>query len=396
MRPVYYTITRAQVHHYARQLLACYLRLRDYSAACTVAVTLNVLFAACARLVSMACAAMSLALAPSRETIRKAWLAWLPKRDQLLRRLNDCLAANLPRYLRRCPQRAAIDLTLIPYHGRPMVDLSEVFRGKAKDGTSHFHAYATAYVNYRGQRYTLALTYVERGEKMEAVLKRLLARLSKLGVGVSMLLLDRGFWSVAVIRYLQAARRPFLMPVVLRGRGPGHAKGPSGTRVFGLWRRSGWGEYTLTSAEGRTARVSICVHCRNLNGERGRHGREALVYGYWGIRRPSSTAWVRQTYRTRFAIETSYRQMQQGRARTSTRNPLVRLLLVGVALVLRNVWVWLHYAVLSTPRRGGVLLNLELLPLKDLLLWLQHQAEEELGLCDVILAERLFPSLPNS
>jgi putative transposase len=275
-----------------------------------------------------------------------------------------------------------------------MLDLAEVFRSKARDGTSHFHAYATAYVNYRGQRYTLALTTVQRGEKMEAVLKRLLARLSRLGVGAGMLLLDRGFWSVAVIRYLQSARRPFLMPVVLRGRPEGHARGASGTRVFASWRRSGWGEYTLTSGEGRKARVSICVHCRNLDGERGRHGRETLVYAFWGIT-PSSTGWVRETYRKRFAIETSYRQMQQGRARTSTRNPLVRLLLVGVALVLRNVWVWLHYAVLSTPQRGNALLNLELLPLKDLLLWLQHQAEEELGLCDIILAERPFPSLPN-
>lgn len=390
---MYYT-TRAQVHHYARQLLACCLRLRDYSAACTAAVMLNVLFAACARLVSMACAALSLAAAPSRETIRKAWLAQLSTRDQLLRRLNNCLSANLPRYLRRRRQRIAIDLTLIPYHGQPMLDLSEVFRSKAKDGTSHFHAYATAYVNYRGQRYTLALTTVQRGEKMEEVLKRLLRRLSQLGVSVSMLLLDRGFWSVAVIRYLQAARRPFLMPVVLRGRQANHPEGPGGTRVFALWRTSGWSQYTLTSAEGRRATVSICVRCRNLNGERRRHGREALVYGYWGIT-PSSTSWVRETYRARFAIETSYRQMQQGRARTATRNPLVRLLLVGVALVLRNVWVWLHYAVLSTPRRGRVLLNLELLPLKDLLLWLQHQAEHELGLCDVIEAERPFPSHPN-
>ena len=32
-----------------------------------------------------------------------------------------------------------------------MLDLSEVFRSQAKSGTSHFHAYATAYVNYRGR-----------------------------------------------------------------------------------------------------------------------------------------------------------------------------------------------------------------------------------------------------
>src|SRR5215470_6901207 len=93
LRPVYYTISRFQVHHHARQLLACFLRLRDYSAACTALVMLNVLFAACSRLVSMACAALSLAAAPSRETIRKAWLAQLSTRDQLLRRLNGCLAA---------------------------------------------------------------------------------------------------------------------------------------------------------------------------------------------------------------------------------------------------------------------------------------------------------------
>src|SRR3954447_23756054 len=97
-------------------------------------------------------------------------------------------------------------------------------------------------------------------------------------------------------------------------------------------------------------RVSICVHCRNYNGQWSRHGRQTLVYAFWGMN-PSATRWVRETYRKRFAIETSYRQGDQGGARTCTRNRLVRLLLVGVALVLRNVWVWLHYAVLSTPRR---------------------------------------------
>jgi len=151
----------------------------------------------------------------------------------------------------------------------------------------------------------------------------------------------------------------------------------------------------LKGGDGRTARVSICVHCRNYAGQWGRHGRQTLVYAFWGLK-PSSTAWVRKTYRERFAIETSYRQMQQGRARTCTRNPLVRLLLVAAALILRNVWVWLHYAVLSTPRRGCPRLNPERLPLKDLLLWLQHQAEHELGLCDERQAGRPMPPRPNS
>lgn len=347
---MHFTITRSAVHQHACELLRHGLALGDSSPGCTARVLRNVLFAACARLCSLSAACLSLASAPSRETARKAWLAWIPARDELLRRLNSALTADVPRALRRRPQRVAIDLTRIPYHGRPMLDPAEVYRSQARDGTTHFHAYATAYVNSRGQRFTLALTVVERGEKMEEVIRRLLKRLGALGIRTQMVLLDRGFWSVGGIRSLQAARKPFLMPVVRRGRKADHPRGPSGTRVFGLWGTGGWGQSTLTAGDGRTARVGICVHGRNDNGQWGRRGRQALVYASWGIS-PSSTRWVRETYRKRFAIETSDRQMQQGRARTSTRNPLVRLLLVGAALVLRNVWVWLHYVGVAALRR---------------------------------------------
>jgi putative transposase len=387
---MHYTITRAGVQQHAAQLLRACLCLRDFSPTCTASVFLHVLFTACSRLCSLSAACWSLATAPCRETIRQATLRALKSRDELLRRLNRALTAEVPRVLRRRPQQVAIDLVLVPYHGEPMLDLKEVYRSCAKSGTSHFHAYATAYVNYRGQRFTLALATVERGEKLQEVLKRLLRRLAALGISTRMLLLDRGFWSVAVLRYLQRARRPFLMPVVLRGRKDGHPQGPSGTRVFASRKRGGWDEYTVTAGNGEKARVSIGIHCRNYNGQWGRHGRQTLVYAFWGLR-PSNTRWVRETYRKRFAIETSYRQMHQGRARTCTRSPLVRLLLVGVALVLRNVWVWLHYAVLSTPRRGNCRYNLDRLTLRTLLLWLQHQAEDELGRRGIVLSERPMP-----
>ena len=387
---MHYTITRAGVQRHAAELLRTCLRLQDFSPTCTASVLLHVLFTACSRLCSLSAACWSLATAPCRETVRQATLKALKARDDLLRRLNRALTVEVPRGLRRRPQQVAIDLVLVPYHGSPMVDPKEVYRSQARSGTSHFHAYATAYVNYRGQRFTLALAVVERGETLQEVLKRLLRRLTALGISTRMLLLDRGFWSVGVLSYLQRARRPFLMPVVLRGRKPDHAKGPSGTRVFATRKRGGWGKYTVTASDGQVARVSICVHCRNYNGQWGRHGRQALVYAFWGFE-ASSTKWVRETYRKRFAIETSYRQMHQGRPRTCTRNPLVRLLLVGVALVLRNVWVWLHYAVLSTPRQGNCRYNLDRLTLKTLLLWLQHQAEDELGRRDEVTSERPMP-----
>jgi hypothetical protein len=194
--------------------------------------------------------------------------------------------------------------------------------------------------------------------------------------------------SVAVLRYLQRARYRFLMPLPLRGRKPEHPKGVSGSRVFALWKKSGWSRYTLTSGNGQRATVSVCVKCRNRRGERGRHGREALVYAHGGGLEPSSFQWVKETYRTRFAIETTYRQLQQARIRTCTPDPLLRLLYVSLALILRNVWVWLHWEVLSHRRRGGRRLDLDQLPFRAMLLWLQHLAEAVLGVCDEVHAER--------
>jgi putative transposase len=388
---VQYTLTPAHAHAHAARLLQQHLGLTDFRSRCPARLLLDLLLYACSWLTSLCAACLRLRRAPSPETARLALLAWLPDPAELERRLNRALAADLPRALRRRRQRLAIDLTLVPYHGRPFAQAREVYRSKARSGTSHFHAYATACLVLRGRRFTVALTAVARSERLEEVLRRLLRRCARLGVRPRLLLLDRGFCSVGVIRYLQAGRHPFLLPLPLRGRKAEHPDGPSGSRVFGYRKRSGWGSYTLTASDGRTATVSVCVKCRNLRGERGKRGRQALVYGYWGLR-PSGWDWVRQAYRARFGVEASYRQLQQARARTSSRRPGVRLLLVGLGLVLRNVWVWLHYAVLSTPRRGGRVLRLGRLRLKTLLAWLAQVVEGRYETEGQTEADHPFPS----
>jgi len=387
MRPQNHILDSHQVHRAAAEHLQAHLRFRDYKRKTPAPVLWSLLLAAAARITSLSDACGRLRDAPSDETARKALLATLPDYAELQRRLNAALAGHLPVPLRKRPQRLAMDLTLIPYHGQPFGDPDEVYRSQAKDGTSHFHAYATAYVVRQGQRYTVALTGVTKGEPLKDVVQRLLRQAASVGIRPRLLLLDRGFYSVAVVRYLQAARVPFLMPVVCHGRSPKQPGGPTGSYVFRTWKTSGWSTYTLSDAKERTATVSICVKCRNYRGQWNRRGRQALVYAYWGYRPPSPDA-VFATYRLRFGIETSYRQMHEGRIRTTTRRPAVRLLYVGIALVLRNVWVWLHYTVLAMPRRGGRVILLERLRWETLLLWLLHVAEEVFGVADVTYTER--------
>ena len=80
--------------------------------------------------------------------------------------------------------------------------------------------------------------------------------------------------------------------------------------------------------------------------------------------------------------------MHEARIRTSTRRPVLRLLYVGIALVVRILWVWLLYTVLALPRRGGRVILLERLRWETLRLWLLHVVEEAFGVADATYTER--------
>src|SRR5262245_43786584 len=222
MRPVQYTITPQDVEECASAVLQDSIRLKDRGRKCRAALLWQILLYAAARITSVFDACQRLSRAPGDDAVRKALVAGLPPIDELEKRLNEGLRSCLPgRWLRKTRRwRLGADLTLIPYHGEPCRDVNEVYRGEAKSGTTHFHAYATCYVVHHGRRYTLAMTRVLLGTPMSEVLRRLLAWVRGLGIRPTLLLLDRGFYSVDVVRYLQAARVPFLMPMVLRGRKP--------------------------------------------------------------------------------------------------------------------------------------------------------------------------------
>lgn len=389
MRKLIAPLTPRQVYRYAVEAFQPPLQFRD-APKVTAQTILTVLFAAAARISSLSDTCQRLRGVPDEHVVATALYSTLPSYEVLRRRVQDALKGHLPKALQRRPQVIAVDVTLLPYYGADAKTRPDVVRGQAKKGTCSFFGYGTAYVIRRGQRYTLALRAVSRKQPMADVVRDLLRQVRAAGIAVRYVILDRGFYSVEVIRYLQAARTPFLMPVVCHGRSAAHPKGPSGSNVFKQYKTSGWGQYTLTDAKKQKAMVMICVKCRNRRGERGRHGREAWVYASWKLG-PRRFDWMKEAYRRRFGIETSYRQMNQCRIRTTSKRFEVRFLYVAIALLLRNLWVWLHHAVLSRPRRGGAELRLDRLRLKTMLLWLFEVAAELYGVVNMAITERLLP-----
>jgi hypothetical protein len=318
--------------------------------------------------------------APSDQTIRDALDAALPEIGELERRLNLALATKLPNALLRRPRRIAIDLTLIPYHGEPLHDPKEIYRSSPRSGTTHFHAYATAVVVHKGHRYTLALTRVEQGESMKSIVQRLLTVVRRRGVKIKLLLLDKGFFNVETITYLKRAGHAFIIPAVPRGRKPKGRKKPTGLRAL-LKKKQGYYSHKLTSSgakKGHSTTLTICVASKSYTHKKaGQRRVKRQLYAVWKIRLTPRD--IRETYRTRFGIETSYRQMNEARIRTCTRDPLQRLLFVGVALVLRNVWVWLHFKLAKHKWSKEPELFLQLLRFNEMLLWITQVVQRLLG-----------------
>jgi putative transposase len=322
---------------------------------------------AAARMISVFAACRDLANAPSQQAVFDALAAGLPRTLPVLeKRLNLALMSSWPSRLQRRRWDVAIDWHLVPYYGEAYQSRNELFRSKQRQGTTHFHAYATACIVQKGQRYTLALTWVRRHESVVKVLRRLLARMRELAVKIKVLLADRAFCTAAVMAFLQQEKVAFLMPVLFRGPAP-----KRGVKKGLRWlkrQKAGWYRHTFTHNK-EPVPFSVCVAYRSYTHHKTRKRRQQkLLFAAWGVR--GTPTEIRERYRKRFGIESSYRQMRQAKIYTCTKNPHLRLVFVAVALLLRNLWVWIHATLLAERHRDTMTLRAELLRFKQLLDWI--------------------------
>lgn len=363
-----HTISSNEVHRWALQWLLAAKLIKDQGWLCSAVTVWSVVLRAAARMTSVFAACRDLAEGPSSQAIFNALGAGLPKTLKVLeRRLNEALTGQLTRGMRRHKWEVAIDWHLVPYYGRPAKSRNEIYFGKAKQGTQKFHAYATACIVEYGQRYTLALTWVRRHETTVAALERLITRIRILGLKIRCLLLDRAFFNVPVTEYLQSQELPFLMPAMFRGRPP--KKGRPKTGLHWIKRQpAGWYSHTLKNQK-REVSIRVCVaYHTQKNRQTGKRHSQKLLFGAWRVH--GSPTELRDRYRKRFGIETSYRQLRQARIYTCTRNPHLRLLFIALALLLRNLWVWIHKMLLAEGRGPSLTLHLEQLRFKRLLDWI--------------------------
>lgn len=252
--------------------------------------------------------------------------------DQLNAALQAQLPASVVRRRKRKGWEVGIDLTDIPYHGEPAQTPEEICRGAAKSGTTHFHSYATLAIVHNQQRYEVALTFVWADESMDQVVDRLLDQARQMGLRLRRAYLDKGFARREVYALLRQRRLPYLIPIPVKGKS-------GGIRRLFTGRKSYRTTYTFNDGKPEAYTTEVIVIRRYSKGRYGRHGSEWFVYAAYGMDRVPLPQ-IFELYRRRFGMESGYRQLHQVRARTTSPKPMWRLLLVGLGLLLYNVYIF--------------------------------------------------------
>jgi hypothetical protein len=307
----------------------------------------RILLAAAARGSTIEAACADLLQAPAANTVREHLNDQLPPQSipELEQQWNALLSTLIPDWLREHPQELAIDFHDQPYYGRDDSDQNDtwVCRGEARDGTTRFYRCATAYVLYHDLRLTIAVVFVKPTMSKVGVLSRLLETVKRAGLRIKCLFADKGFCAIPVLRYLMKCHIPAIIAMPIRGKQGGNRKLCCGDKSYRT-------TYTLRSGEHGSLSVPVAVVRTYQRRRSGKRQLRWLMYVCLGV--AGKAVGIRRRYRRRFGIEAGYRLMEQVRARTTSPNSALRFLLMGVALLIVNMWIRLHWLFLRLPGSG--------------------------------------------
>ena len=294
--------------------------------------------------------------------------------------LNQALVSNLPQRLWRKAQIVAMDMHDRAYYGKQPQAEGLWVRGCAKDGTTRFYRIATSYIIVKGLRLTLGICFVTPDEKPVDVVRKLWQLLQPLNLSLRYLLLDKGFCGVDVQQYLTVQQAPAIIACTIRGK-------QGGTRALCQGRKSYRTRYTFgrQGQQPHTAELAVCRVITSAKRTK-RLKRRAMWQVFILIHIEMPPKQVRRLYRQRFGIETSYRCAQQLRGWTTSSNPVLRFLLMGLPFILLNLWLWLRWQLAQVPRRGGRWLKTTLLPLRQLARFIRQALETHYGVIHQITA----------
>jgi hypothetical protein len=231
------------------------------------------------------------------------------------------------------PVVCAMDKHQIPRYDQGMEPF--LTRGQEKAGTFKFETYATLQCVEDGRRAQIACAHVGPLDDNADIIAGLLETARLREVEVSLLLLDREFFSASCMARLEKGGQRYLMPCKLTSRTK------EAIREHARGERRRVSRCKITSTEGREGAYNIVILPRKGCEKETDPLKRYIAFAtniprrfvMWNVKR------LPDDYRRRWGIETGYSGVGGLRTRTTSKSHALRLLYFYYALILYNAWL---------------------------------------------------------
>ena len=283
--------------------------------------------------------AHSSATGAEKKTPTSQWILGKMKtvrRDYMLKRCQKVTDRTVRQMRRRGmfrkPVDVAIDKHLVCRYDR-FDRIVNTIKSKYKRGTCNFNCLATVNCIVEDSRAFLGAKLFLRGQSNSQTISELIEGCRRKGIAIRSLKMDREFFAVDIMNMLDETGIAFTIPAI---KTQGIKKA---INEFKQGVRDVVSRHSITSADGNTADFTLIILDRGdgkfftfaTNASIG----EVLAYNSGAMKRAEGFA---EEYRSRWGVETAYKDYESARPRTTSRNESVRILLLFMPIFMYNAW----------------------------------------------------------
>ncbi len=225
---------------------------------------------------------------------------------------------------------AAIDKHKIPHYDKDP-DMTDMVYSKHHAGTYVFEAYMTAKMVSGAKEFHLAMVPVTRNKFNPEFVRKTIQKCDDLGADVNIYLLDREFYASDVMDTIQNLKKHFIMPAV---KNAGIKKA---IFQYAQGKRDAISQYTFDN--GFEFNLIIVPNPKKPDAKNIFERYHVFATSLPCTDSDDMLKYIPKAYKTRWGIETGYKQAKSIRPYTTSKNSSMRMLMFVVSVILSNIWI---------------------------------------------------------